>query len=303
MKICPECSKENLDDAKFCTGCGFDLTDVESKADVTVSVINEATGRPVGNATVIIYNDKSKASLKGTTGVVGDCTIKNVPYGEYTISAEADRYKTGSNSVTINAEDVFEEINIKEKTSKSKLKIIGVLLIIIILLGVGLFVTSNMNQLISDSSVSDANAVDQQITSNNVDDDNTHFQTVDFNGLFRMNVNESSTFHEVPPDTDWYVSKQWNNDINNTGYAFDGYNTVIYWKNTNLSEVVSNLSTIYHNPKYEGDIVILECYSKTSEPAYYDYLVGTQSDDNEVVLIMGSDLDLLKTYANSIVFE
>ena len=174
MKICPECSKENLDDAKFCTGCGFDLTDVESKADVTVSVINEATGRPVGNATVIIYNDKSKVSLKGTTGVVGDCTIKNVPYGEYTISAEAGNYKTGSNSVTINAEDVFEEINIKEKTSKSKLKIIGALLIIIILLSVGLFVTSNMNQLISDSSGSDANAVDQQITSNNVDDDNTH---------------------------------------------------------------------------------------------------------------------------------
>ena len=221
MKECPKCGKENLDEAKFCTGCSFDLRDV---------------------------NPKGKGN---------------------------------------------------------KLKIIGVLIVlIIIVLGAGLFFTMNNNtQVSSDVNSSDGNAVNEEITSDNVNTNNGEYKTVDFNGLFRMDVNESSTFHEISPDSDWYVSKQWDNDMKDDVYVFDGYNEVFYWKNTNLSEVVSNLSTIYHNPKYEGDIVILECYSKTSEPSYYDYLVGTQSDDNEVVLIMGSDLDLLKTYANSIVFE
>ena len=177
---------------------------------------------------------------------------------------------------------------------------IGVLLVIILLLGVALYfqVNDNINQITPD------------LYSDNVDehlfsfDDSSNFKTIDFNGLFRMDVNGSSTFHEVPPDDAWYVSKQWNNDVNETVYSFDGFHIVYYWKNTNLEEVVSNLSRIYHNPIYEDNIVILECYSHTyNNPAYYDYLVGTQSEDGEVVLVSGSDLNLLKTYANSIVFE
>lgn len=31
MKECPKCGKENLDEAKFCTGCSFDLRDVTPK--------------------------------------------------------------------------------------------------------------------------------------------------------------------------------------------------------------------------------------------------------------------------------
>ena len=31
MKECPKCGKENLDEAKFCTGCSFDLRDVNPK--------------------------------------------------------------------------------------------------------------------------------------------------------------------------------------------------------------------------------------------------------------------------------
>lgn len=297
MKICPECGKENRDKS-FCTGCGFDITDIKPVAKVNVTVTNEATGKPVRNTSVTIRNDD--VSLEGTTDIDGGCIIKNVSFGKCTISAKADGYIKGVDSVTIDEDDVFVEISIKEKKNKtkSKLKIIGVLIIIIAILCAGLyFVITNNNHVVQDSN-SD-NAVEQLISF----DDSPKLKTVDFNGLFKMDVNESSTFHEVSPDTDWYVSKEWNNDINNTVYAFEGYNEVLYWKNTNLNEVVSNLSTIYHNPNYEGDLVILECYSKSSEPAYYDYLVGTQSDDNEVVLIMGSDLDLLKTYANSIVFE
>lgn len=291
--MCPECGKKNLDDTKFCTACGFDITDVEPKSNVTVSVTNEDTGRPVADAAVIIYNDD--VSLEGTTGIVGDCTIKNIPYGEYTISVEADGYKTGSNNVTINSENLFEEINIKEKGSKSRLKIIGVLLIIIILLGAGLFVTSNMNnnQLISDLNDSDANTtIDEQNMSNNINSDDGEYKTVDFNGLFRMDLPVECDFSEISGDTNAGANHTWKN-WNSESY----YDSIYYFEDyNNLDDLLSELSI----PNYKTDGNIIEFDIDGS------YFVGVESSDNKFVLLSASninELDNLKQSAYSIVFE
>lgn len=284
MKICPECGKENRNKS-FCTGCGHDIRDVETE--------EERIKREEQEQQLELERKEREQKEK-------QLEIERKEREQKEKQLELERKEREQKQKQFEIERKQRQVKEKKKRKqKSNLKIIGVLIIIIAVLCAGLYfvITSNNNQIIPDSN-SD-NAVEQLISF----DDSPKLKTVDFNRLFRMDVNESSTFHEVSPGADWYVSKEWNNNINNTGYAFDGYNEVLYWKNTNLDEVVSNLSTIYHNPKYEGDIVILECYSKTSDPSYYDYLVGTQSNDNEVVLIMGSDLDLLKTYANSIVFE
>ena len=295
MKVCPICGKENRDKS-FCTGCGHDISDVETK--------EERIKREEEEQQLKLERKERQQKEKQL-----EIKRKYRQQKEKQLEIERKKHMQKAKQLELERKQRMKEFELepeqhhviekKKSNHKSRLKIIGGLIIIIAVLCAGLYfvIISNNNQLILDSN--SGNVVEQLISADN----SPKLKTVDFNGLFRMDVNESSTFHEISPNTDWYVLKEWSNNINNSAYAFNGYNEVLYWKNTSLNEVVSNLSRIYHNPKYEGDIVILECYSKDSESSYYDYLVGTQSDDGEVVFIMGSDLDLLKIYANSIVFE
>lgn len=292
MKICPECGKENRDKS-FCTGCGFDITDVKPVAKVNVTVTNKATGKPVSNVNVTIHNDD--VSLESTTDFDGGCIIKNVSFGKYTVSAKADGYIKGVDGVTIDEDDVFVEISIKEKKSKpkSKLKIIGVLIIIIAILCAGLFFVMNQNntQSISDVPSSDGNTVDEQINSN-VNTDNAEFKTVDFNGLFRADVPVESNYSEWPHGSNLDSVYTWCDaglNYHNYVYYFIGYD--------NLNDIISRFSDDY-NIKTEGNLVIFESND--------DCAVGVQSNNNQFVVFTSEDvseLDNLKQIVNSVVFE
>lgn len=212
MKECPKCGKENLDEAKFCTGCSFDLRDVTPK------------GQGKGN----------------------------------------------------------------------RLKLIGVLIVlIIIVLCVGLFFTMNNNtQVSSDVNNSDGNTVNEEITSDNVNTTNGEYETMDFNGLFTMNLPKEYTL-QVVEDPNLNAKYAW--------HIWDGlstYSDVYYYEGYNdLNDVLNQFPA--HNVEREGNLVLFK----------YDgnYYVGVESNNNEFV-VMSTDLNgyLLDNYkqsANSIVFK
>ena len=189
-----------------------------------------------------------------------------------------------------------EEVRIKHEKRRKKIKIIGLSIIIIILLIVGLYVmfNQNTNQVISDLDGSDENTVDEQIISHEVNTDDVEFKTVDFNGLFKMDVWEESDFNAY--DTYHNSTYDW---IQINSEPSGNVEYVYYWEDSSISDAVSNLKDTYSNYQIEGDYVIL---STDYVSGNNQYCVGVQSADNEVVFIEGADLDVLKTYADSIVF-
>ncbi len=215
MKECPKCGKENLDEAKFCTGCSFDLRDV---------------------------NPKGKGN---------------------------------------------------------KLKLIGVLIVlIIIVLGVGLYVTMNNNaQVSSDMNNSDGDAVNEDINSNNVNTNGEDYKTVDFNGLFRMDVPSECSFSDKS-------SSRYG--TNHTWYeygAYDGFDEIYYFDGfNNIENVLSQFSI--SKIETEGNLMVFDSHgSINSNDRYY---VGIQSNNNELVVLSTTninDLDDMKKSANSVVFE
>lgn len=72
---------------------------VEELSNISVSITdNENNG--VNNANVILSKDET--SFSGTTGKLGGCTIKDVPFGEYSITVTAEGYQEYTGTVTIN---------------------------------------------------------------------------------------------------------------------------------------------------------------------------------------------------------
>ena len=78
--------------------------------DISVSVVDE-DGNTVANADVSVY-DKGEP-YEGTTGTAGGCTIKNVPYGDYTIEAVADGYEFTVEQITVNQSEQSRTLVLK----------------------------------------------------------------------------------------------------------------------------------------------------------------------------------------------
>ena len=125
-------------------------------------------------------------------------------------------------------------------------------------------------------------------------------KTVDFDGIFTMDVDENVSFTEwnikdyLNSDKHWYYKRK-NIDLSEKIVVF-------YWENNDLDNKLVKLESRYSNPQYEGDLAILT--SKTldmEEPSYQDYLVFVHTDD-DVVAIQGHDLEKIKRYANSVHF-
>lgn len=77
-------------------------TTVSSVGDVIISVLdNDNEG--VGNVNVILSNDVNEYSAR--TGSKGGCTLKNVEFGEYNVTASCDGYNTYDDTVTIDSEE------------------------------------------------------------------------------------------------------------------------------------------------------------------------------------------------------
>ncbi len=79
----------------------------EETCDISVSVVDEEDN-PVANADVSVY-DKGDP-YDGTTGSAGGCTIRNVPYGTYTIEAVAEGFEFTVESITVDASEMSRKL-------------------------------------------------------------------------------------------------------------------------------------------------------------------------------------------------
>lgn len=84
--------------------------DEEQLGTVSVSVKDEE-GKAIANADVSIY-DKGEP-YEGTTGKAGGCTIRDIPYGEYTIEAVAEGYDFTVETISIESEELSIELILK----------------------------------------------------------------------------------------------------------------------------------------------------------------------------------------------
>ena len=75
--------------------------------EVIVSVIDEDSNG-VGNVNVSLTNTDNEYSTR--TGSKGGCTIKNVEFGEYTVTATCDGYAPYNDTITISEEEFILNI-------------------------------------------------------------------------------------------------------------------------------------------------------------------------------------------------
>ena len=91
-----------------------DDTDTVSVGEVIVSVIDD-DNEGVGNVDVSLSNDVNEYSTR--TGSKGGCTLKNVEFGEYNVTASCDGYATYEDTITVDsAEYVLNIVLVKVDT-------------------------------------------------------------------------------------------------------------------------------------------------------------------------------------------
>lgn len=89
-------------------------TDTVSIGEVIVSVIDD-DNEGVGNVDVSLSNDVNEYSTR--TGSKGGCTLKNVEFGEYNVTASCDGYATYEDTITVDsAEYVLNIVLVKADT-------------------------------------------------------------------------------------------------------------------------------------------------------------------------------------------
>lgn len=89
-------------------------TDTVSIGEVIVSVIDD-DNEGVGNVDVSLSNTVNEYSTR--TGSKGGCTLKNVEFGEYTVTASCDGYATYEDTITVDsAEYVLNIVLVKLDT-------------------------------------------------------------------------------------------------------------------------------------------------------------------------------------------
>ncbi len=125
----------------------------------------------------------------------------------------------------------------------------------------------------------------------------------DFDGKFKMNISDNSTFKEVVDGTNHsplLSSKAWSDNQTALVCLYDKAIDNV------LSELKSN-SGYMDAPKTEGNLTILEYkdYGEGSSQEYaFHYFVGVSSPDKtKSVFIASNDLNSAKDYANTVVFE
>lgn len=123
----------------------------------------------------------------------------------------------------------------------------------------------------------------------------------DFDGKFKMNISDNSTFNEVVDGTDQSAL------LSDQSWSDNETALVLYYEKAIddvLSELKSN-SGYMDDPTTEGNLTILEYpdYGDGSTEQYiFHYLVGVTSDDGKTVFIASNDLNDAKDYAKTIVF-
>ena len=82
-------------------------TTVET-GNISVSVTDGTNG--IGSVSVILSQTGNETTYTGNTGGAGGCNIKNVPYGEYDVTATATGYEKYEGTFTVDSDE--EELNI-----------------------------------------------------------------------------------------------------------------------------------------------------------------------------------------------
>ena len=279
IKICPNCGKENRDKS-FCTGCGFDIRDVETE--------EERIKREEQEQQLELERKEREQKQKQL-----EIERKEREQKEKQLELERKEREQKQKQFEIERKQRQEKEN-KKRKQKSNLKIIGVLIIIIAVLCAGLYfvINLNSNQLISDSIGSDVNTVDEDVNSKHVNTDDVEFKAVDFNGLFTMNLPKEYTL-QVVENPNLNAKYAWHilNGLSTYShvYYYDGYK--------DLNDILSKFPA--HNIEREGNLVLFK-----SDGNYY---VGVESNNNEFIVMSATnnvnDLDDYKQSANSIVFK
>ena len=112
-----------------------------------------------------------------------------------------------------------------------------------------------------------------------------------------MDIDKDMEFSEYPTDNENKWEKSWYYYGN---LSENRYTKVYYWL-VDESYDFDILDT-YYGPETEGNLKIFTSKNKQeSAPQHYDYFVMVGNDD-EVVGIMGHDLNTLKNFARSVKF-
>lgn len=86
----------------------LEITLSEETGNIKITVVDENED-PVANANVKVYLTIDE-SYESTTGRAGGCTIRDVPFGEYTLEVTAEGFETTTETLTVNANDMSEEL-------------------------------------------------------------------------------------------------------------------------------------------------------------------------------------------------
>ena len=124
----------------------------------------------------------------------------------------------------------------------------------------------------------------------------------DFDGKFKMNVSDNSTFKPVVDGTS-------NSPLLSKQAWSDNSTALVCLYDKTIDNVVSELksnSGYMNAPKTEGNLTILEYsnYGEGSSQAYaFHYFVGVSSPDKtKSVFVASNDLDMAKNYSNTVKF-
>ena len=83
-------------------------------SSIAVSVTDGNDG--IGNIDVVLSDGTNEYT--GKTGNAGGCTIKDVPYGEYTVSVEAEGYNAYEDTFTVDSAEEELAIQLVEATAE-----------------------------------------------------------------------------------------------------------------------------------------------------------------------------------------
>ena len=89
-------------------------TEEPELSSIAVSVTDGTDG--IGNINVVLSDGTNEYT--GKTGGAGGCTIKDVPYGEYTVSVEAEGYNAYEDTFTVDSAEEELTIQLVEATAE-----------------------------------------------------------------------------------------------------------------------------------------------------------------------------------------
>lgn len=122
----------------------------------------------------------------------------------------------------------------------------------------------------------------------------------DFDGKFKMNCSENSTFYLKVDDMG--VGEF----LSNQSWVDDESMMVCYYEEgmEDLVPMLKSNTLFIDEPKVDGNLTIFEDTTSPEGASYaVRYFVGVSSPENTTVFVGCDDLDLAKEYANTIVFE